>query len=200
MKGLRRVVPLLAMAFFVGVLLTLWINSGGAITFDPSFSFGHLLSAVTTILVAVLVTAHLQRQTATNRAEKDLLLRYYNNLAEIVSEFEKYRDGGVLTEITAWLKRVSLAASTTRKILVSLKYPPDVLDKAKFDDLIKKARKHATETPIKKLEEHAARPECDSIVREGIITLATENKALLESTVEQLKARIIAAQIAINRC
>jgi hypothetical protein len=192
--------PLIGISFFLGIILTLWLNGGGAVTFDPVLSFGHIVGTITTILVALLVTAHLQRQTATHRAEKDLLLKHYNNLAEIVAEFEKFRDGGPITEITSWLKRVSTGGGAICKILSDLNYPEEVLEKAKITDLIKKARKHATETPIAQLEAHAARPDCDSVVREGIITLATEKKALLEADVQQIKARIFQTQIAINRC
>lgn len=44
-----------------------------------------------------------------------------------VNEFEKFKDGGVLTEVTACLKRLSMKCASIHDLLNHLKYPKDVV-------------------------------------------------------------------------
>lgn len=70
----------------------------------------------------------------------------------------------------------------------------------RFEEQVRTIRKLATDTPIKQMEEYASKKaRCDSVVREGIIHLAAEKRELLDSEIQQMKARILKTQISVNR-
>jgi hypothetical protein len=188
-----------AISFLFGALCFKMIDKFHAISFDPVFSFGNVISSLTTLVVAVLVTAHLQRQTQVDKSEKELLLRQFDMLFDTLVEFEKFRDGGVLTEINASLKKLSVKSKSIHGILVELKQPKEIITAANFSEVLKKIRKLATDTPIKQIEDHANHAECSSEVKDGIINLATEKRNLLDNKIEDMKLQIIKAQISLNR-
>jgi len=167
--------------------------------FEPSLTVGNMLQASATVFVGLLVAAYFQRHTNVDRKEKDILLRHLDLLFDVVTEFEKFKDGGVLTEITASLKKLSMKSKSVNEILHHLKYPSDIVIQTRFDDQIKKLRKLATETPIKQIEDHANKVRCNSLVREGIIQLAEEKKALLDAEIQKMKMRILKAQVCVNK-
>lgn len=158
-----------------------------------------MLQASATVFVGLLVAAYFQRHTNVDRKEKDILLRHLDLLFDVVTEFEKYKEGGVLTDITASLKKLSMKAKSVNEILTHLKYPSSIVSQTRFEDQIKKMRKLATETPIKQIQEHANKARCASVVRDGIIQLAEERKGLLDAEIQKMKMRILKAQICINK-
>ena len=183
----------------MGFLLYKTLESWRLVTFDPELSLGHVTTATTTLLVAVLFAWYLQRQTHSNRKEKDILLRHMDLLLDGVTEFERFRDGGAVTDIAASLKRLSLKSRSINDILSFLKYPTDVRSLANCDDEIRAVRVLATETPIVQLEQHANDPACNSVVRDGIIQLAAEKRLQLELRLQELKLRVLKAQISVNK-
>lgn len=189
----------LATGTLIGFVSCATLQYYSALKFDPTLTIGNVVQASATVFVGLLVASYFQRQTHADRKEKDILLRHLDLLLDVVTEFEKFKDGGVLTEITASLKKLSMKCKSVSEILTHLKYPTDVLNQTRFDDQIKKMRKLATDTPIKQIQDHANKARCSSVVRDGIIQLAEEKKSLLDTEVQKMKMRILKAQICVNK-
>ncbi len=192
-------VLLLVMGSLIGFIAYAILQYYNALHFDLTVTLGNLLQASATVIVGLLVASYFARQTQADRKEKDILLRHLDLLLDVVTEVEKFKDGGVLTEITASLKKLSMKCKWINDLLKDLKYPQAALDQTRFDDQIKKIRKLATETPIRQIQEHANKARLDSEVRDGIIRLAEEKKALLDTEIQKLKMRVLKSQICINR-
>ena len=86
-----------------------------------------------------------------------------------------------------------------REILAHLKYPADILNQTRLDEKIRKMKKLATQTPIKQIKDHANSARCSSVVRDGIIKLAEEKKALLDTEIQKMKMRILKVQVCVNK-
>jgi hypothetical protein len=190
---------LLATGTLIGFLSCAFLNYFSVLRFEPSLTVGNILQATATVFVGLLVAAYFQRHTNVDRKEKDILLRQLDLLLDAVTEFEKFKDGGVLIEITASLKKLSMKSKSVNEILAHLKYPADIISQTRFGEQIKKMRKLATETPIKQIQEHASKARCTSVVREGIIQLAEEKKLQLDGEIQGMKMRILKAQVCINK-
>lgn len=190
---------LVAFGIVLGFVCFVTLDSYAALKFEPTLTLGNVVQGGATILVGLLVAAYFQRLTHADRKEKDILLRHLDLLLDAVGEFEKFKEGGVLTEVTASLKRLAIKCKSVHEILTFLKYPADVLDQVSFEEQIRKLRKLATETPIKQIEAHANKARCSSVVRDGIIELATEKRSLLDTEIQKMKMRILKAQISINK-
>lgn len=190
---------LLATGILIGFLSCAALQYYSVLKFEPTLTVGNMLQASATVFVGLLVAAYFQRHTNVDRKEKDILLRHLDLLLDVVTEFEKFKEGGALTEIAASLKKLSMKSKSVNEILNHLKYSANILSQTRFDDQIKKMRKLATETPIKQIQEHASKARCSSIVRDGIIQLAEEKKALLDTEIEKMKMRILKAQVCINK-
>lgn len=190
---------LLATGILIGFVSCAALHYYNVLKFEPTLTVGNVLQASATVFVGLLVAAYFQRHTNVDRKEKDILLRHLDLLLDVVTEFEKFKEGGALTEIAASLKKLSMKSKSVNEILSHLKYPGDILSQTRFDDQIKKMRKLATETPIKQIQEHANKARCSSVVRDGIIKLADEKKALLDTEIQKMKMRILKAQVCINK-
>lgn len=188
-----------AIGFVLGLVCFKAFESPSHLVFDPTFNFGNVIWAVTTLLVAGVLAAYLQRQTQSDRSEKELLLRHLDQALNAVTEFEKFKEGGRLTAINASLKTLSMKCQSIHSILVDLKCPAQVIESARFDTVIRAIRKLATETPIRQIEKHAITASCSSEVRDGIISLASEKRSLLDNKIQDMKTRILKAQLRINR-
>lgn len=199
MTGKLSRVLLLATGTLIGFVTCAALQYFNVLKFDPTLTLGNVVQTSATVFVGLLVASYFQRQTHADRKEKDILLRHLDLLLDVVTEFEKFKDGGALTEIVASLKKLSMKCKSVNEILTHLKYPADLLTQTRFDDQIKKMRKLATETPIKQIQDHASKARCSSVVREGIIQLAEEKKALLDTEVQKMKMRILKAQICVNK-
>jgi len=85
----RRVAFIIfGLGFLLGAICFKVVDTNKAITFDPTFNFGNVIWAVTTVLVAITVASYLQRQTQSDRSEKDLLLRQLEVVLAAVADFE----------------------------------------------------------------------------------------------------------------
>jgi len=188
-----------AIGFVLGLVCFKVLESPSQLVFDPTFNFGNVIWAVTTLLVAGVLATYLQRQTQSDRSEKELLLRHLDQVLNAVTEFEKFKEGGHLTAVNASLKTLSMKCQSIHGILVDLKCPPQVIESARFDTVIRAIRKLATETPIKQIEKHANSASCSSEVRDGIISLASEKRSLLDNKIQDMKTRILKAQLKINK-
>lgn len=197
-SNLSRIL-LLATGTIIGFLSCAMLHYYSVLRFEPTLTVGNMLQASATVFVGLLVASYFQRHTNVDRKEKDILLRHLDLLFDVVTEFEKFRDGGRLTEITASLKKLSMKSKSVNEILGHLKYPADIVNQTRFDDQIKKMRKLATETPIKQIQDHANKARCSSEVRDGIIQLAEEKKALLDTEIQKMKMRILKAQVCVNK-
>lgn len=189
----------MATGVLIGFLSCAILHYWGLVRFESAVTPGNILQASATVFVGLLVASYFQRHTHADRKEKDILLRHLDLLLDVVTEFEKFKDGGVLTEITASLKKLSVKSKSVNEILAHLKYPAEVISQTRLDDQIKKLRKLATETPIKQIQDHAIKSRCNSIVRDGIIQLAEEKRALLDAEIQKMKMRILKAQILVNK-
>jgi hypothetical protein len=97
------------------------------------------------------------------------------------------------------LKRLSVSCNSFNKVLKELNYPCKIYDEANFEELIREIRKLATDTPIKDIENHANRSRCSASVKEGIIFLTADRKALLEGKIDEMKSKLFKTQLIINR-
>jgi len=201
--GLLIPILLLATGFVLGSYVAEIIEHWNVLTFDPKLSLGDITNAGTTLLVAVLVTVlvtyFLEKQNQADRKEKDLLLRQLDLIFPLVQEFEKSNENGNLTEIQASLKRVSVSCNLFNKVLKDLKYPLKILNETNFASLISEIRKLATDTPIKEIEDRIKRSKCNASVKDGIITLTTDRRALLEGKIDEIKSKLFKVQIIINK-
>jgi hypothetical protein len=174
-----------------------------SLTFDPKLSLGDVTNASMTLLAAVLVTVlvanYLEKHNQAERKEKELLLRRLDLIFPLVQDFEKSNENGNLTEIAATLKRVSVSCNLFNRVVKDLNYPPHILAETDFDNLIREIRRLATDTPIKEIEVHAKRSKCCASVKDGIITLTTDRKALLDGKVDEIKSKLLKVQIVINK-
>jgi|ERR1039458_2976596 hypothetical protein len=186
-------------SFFLGLVTYKVFSSFSQIVFDPTFSFGTIIGAATTLLVGGLLATYLQRQSASDRKESELLVRHLDFILDELVIFEDFKGGGVLTEITASLHRLSRKRQSIESLLIELKYPEETIKAVQFGDKVIEIRKLATKTPIKQLEELANSKKCNSVVRDGIIEFAEEKRALLENKLDELKTQVIRAQLKINR-
>lgn len=188
----------IAIGLIIGFLCSLLVERYAALHFDPTCTLGNLIQASSTILVGLIVATFIQKQSQADRKEKEIILRHLDLLIDTMTEFEKYKDGGVLTNITSALKKLSRQCKAVYDLVTGLKYPEDICNTIKFDDNVKQLRKLATETPINQIEDYANRAESSS-VRDGIIHLADEYKLQLDGLIQEVKLRVFKAQIAINR-
>lgn len=167
--------------------------------FDGVLNFGDVIQSLSTLIVAILVTYYFQRNTESERRDKDIILKHLDLVLDALKEVEQFKDGGVLTKVTASLKKLSVQCRAVRELIIHLQYGDGIIDQTNFDENIKEIRKLATETPIKKIKDHANSNKCTSTVRDGIIKLAQEKTALLDSEIQKMKLAIMKSQIQINR-
>jgi hypothetical protein len=185
--------------FLFGIICVKSFHLFSQLHFDPKFDFGNVIWAVTTLCASVLLAAFLQRGTQSDRMEKELLLRQLNLALDIVTELERFRDGGPVTAIAATLKKLSMKCTSIVAMLKHLKYSASICKEANYEALLKQIRKLSTDTPIKQIEAHAKSSECSSVVRNGIMELAQEKRSLLDTKVSELKERLFKLQILVNR-
>lgn len=79
------------------------------------------------------------------------------------------------------------------------KYSAAVVSRNDFETGIRTLRRLATETPIRAIQEHVAKVDMSSTVRDGIIKLADEKKASLETELEKFRILAFKTQIKLNR-
>ncbi|MFA6554611.1 MAG: hypothetical protein WCS89_03840 [Candidatus Paceibacterota bacterium] len=202
MNGRSIIILSIAIAFLIGFLFGIIASHATLLTFDTRLSFGDVIKAVVTLLVAVLLASYLQRRAQSNNKEKEILLCHLELILDELKMFESFREtkGGKVTEIAASLKRLSIAFNTLADILRELQYPPVVISAVNFAPLISDLRHLSTETPItKKIANHAKRTKCSSEVRNGIIQWADEKRTLLDNKIQEMKTSILKAKISINR-
>ena len=192
-------VLVLAAGTIIGFLACITLEYFSLLKVDATITFGNIVQASATVFVGLLVASYFQRHMSADRKEKDILLRHLDLLLDVVIEFEKFKDGGAVTEIAATLKKLSMKCKSVNTILSYVSYPEEVLCLTRFDSQLRKIRKLATDTPIRQLQDHANSAQCSSVVREGIIQLAEEKRALLDTEVQKMKMDILKAQICVNR-
>lgn len=190
---------LVAIGFLLGVFAIEISQNYFLIKFDPKLSLGDITIATTTLLIAVLVTNYLEKHNQTERIEKDLLLRKIELIFPLIQDFEKSNERGTLTEIQSSLKRINVSCNSFKKCLHDLTYPQNILVESDFDSLIREVRRLATDTPIQDIENLAKRARCNSSVKNGIISLTTDRKALLEGKIDEMKSKLLRIQVGINR-
>ena len=190
---------MLVAGFTVGFLSCAGMVYYCLLKFEATLTIGNLIQASATIIVGLLVAVHIQRNTNVERKEKEILIRQMDSLIDVVTEFETHKNGGVLTDITASLKKLSVKSKSVKDFLCYLKYPDEIITHVRLDCHIKKLRKLATETPIKEIEDHISSAQCSSVVRDGIIKIADEKRALLDAEIQKVKICILKAQIYLNR-
>jgi len=183
----------------VGLLAALPLKNYGLLTLSPEVTMGNVFQACATILTGLIVAAYIQRSVHADRKEKDLILRQLDLVLASLDEFERFREGGKLTDITALLKRLAVSCKAAKEIVVFLKYSRSIVDQTKFDSEIKELRKLATETPIKKIQDHAQNALMSSEVREGIIKLAEGQRAKFDAEIQKFRMKVFKGQMCINK-
>lgn len=183
----------------VGFVLAAVLIHYDVLKFDGILTVGNVVQASSTLIVGLLVASYFQRHTHADRKEKDILLKHLDLVLAALEELEQFKDGGVLTKITASLKKLSVQCKSVHDLLVHLEYPKEIISQMCFDEQLKTIRKLASDTPIKKIKEHANTAKCSSTVREGIIQWAQERAALLDSEIQKMKTSILKTEIQINR-
>ncbi len=171
----------------------------GKLRFDDVYTAGNLIQASATLAAALVVAAYFQRVLQSDRKEKDLLLRHVDLISESVAEFERYKDGGAVTEIAAALKKLSVKIKSFSSLLAELNYDAAIQRDVNFDSLMRELRTLATETPYREMEELAKDSSQSSTVRDGFIRIANESRLLLDGKIQDMKMRLNRVQIKINR-
>ncbi len=179
-------------------LMALGLRFDG-ITYDPTFDLGNVFQASATVLVGLIVAAYFQYQAQSSRKERELLLRHLDLIIESVNDVEKFKEGGGVAEVASAGKKLSVKCSALHNLMTELKYSSELCDHVKYDADVREIRRILTDTPPKQLEDYAAELKEDSVVKNGIIAIATEKRLLVENKIDALKLRIYKAQIFINR-
>lgn len=190
---------LFAAGVIVGFLIALPVIFFGTFTYKAEFTTGNITQACATILTGIFVAAYVQRIVQADRKEKDILLRHFDSILAGLEEFDETRVNGVVTEMSASLKRVKLASIAAVEILVHLKYPGDVIEQARFEQFINEINDLVTGTPVKAIEEHVSKVKMSAVVKDGISSLTSELKLLVDMKLQQLKIRVFKAQVVVNK-
>jgi MarR-like DNA-binding transcriptional regulator SgrR of sgrS sRNA len=202
---MKKILPgtgLFLLGIVVGGLAALLIISHCHLNFDPKISLGEMANAIATIVAAVgvtvLITYYLERHNQTTRREKDLLLDQLTFISDLVSEFEKSIEDGELIKIVSVHKRLSTANTLFWESLKDCCRTYEVSSESNFTDLIREVRRLATDTPIREIESHVKRSKCNTTVKDGIISLASERRNLLDGKLTEIKSKIFKTQLHIN--
>lgn len=188
-----------AIGGIAGFIVAVLIQRYWELKLEPEITAGNILQASTTILTGIIVAALIQRIIQADRKEKEILLRHLDSLIELLGQFQEANEDGVLTEINASIKRLSLACNAAQEIIVHLKYPADIVTLAQFEQPIREIRNLATDTSIKEIENHVNKSRMKATVKDGIIQLTEDRKAKLDMEVQKLRIQIFKAQVAINK-
>jgi uncharacterized protein HemX len=167
--------------------------------FDPTYSLGNLIQAGSTVAVAVVVAAYIQRQTQVDFKHKELLIKQLDMVSEKLVDLSdfNFEEGDELVKITSVLKQTSMRCNAVYTAVKLLQYADNIVAKLDFNSDISELRKLATETPISTLQAHL--DECPAVVRDGIIELAAERLCALQVHLTTMQNRVFEAQIAIMK-
>ncbi|MCC5836001.1 MAG: hypothetical protein JJU20_14840 [Opitutales bacterium] len=185
-------VLLVVVGFVSGVLLMTYSE----IQINNNLSVGQLLAPLTAFCVSIIVIVFIERKLANSSKAQSLFLDYVGNSLAIVNEIESIGDRFHLDSINPLLKKLKLNVTTSIDISKELSMSPDFLHALeKTKEEIRKLRETVTNTPLAKVEAHA--DECEVEVKDGIIQLAKEKRALADTTIGNIKASIFRAQMEI---
>lgn len=180
-----------------GGLAVLAVMGLGALRFDATVSYGNVLQSFTTLFVAVIVASHLQQQVASDRKEKDIVLRHVDLAIESLDELQESQRAGKVPAINASLKKVSSNCSATEDLCQTLHYEASSSDWVGIRDLIMQIRRLSTASPRDESDTDPTR--AGATVVGDVITLTEPRLALLDTRVHQLRMRLLKMEIAINK-
>jgi hypothetical protein len=188
-----------AVALLAGVLIGVFTSKSGALTFDGQVTSGNIFQSCATIASAFLVTLYLQKIVNDHRKQKELLLQQFDQLLDLLGQFERMAMSEELTKVVYLLKKISLKCELISKCMSDCGCPAHLIRHADFSNFVKALRTHSTNTPKKPLEEFTSSKNCPAYVKEGIITWASERKNDIDLTIEDMRAAIFRAQVNVNR-
>lgn len=167
-----------------------------AVTFDNTFSLSILLSIASTVATGLIVGRYIQTSLQEDRTEKDLLLKHLTTLNDAVMSLETFTEGGPLPEIRPSLKRVGMSAVSVRRA-VEIVGNSRVFPYVDFLESTKQLRSLMTETELE--GEDGERDAMKAQVHDDRISWTAHRGAMIASTISEFKAKIVEAQLFINK-
>jgi hypothetical protein len=185
--------------FLLGVLCATWafviVGAPPALSFDGTLTAGNLLQASTTVAVALIVAWYLQPKGAIDRKEKDILLNLLNLAIDGLADLELRSENGVLIEINASCKKISITCRSVLSLLRSLQYPDSILCALSVESDILELRGLVGEGGG--LTSGAAMD--STVVVDGKIALSPQRQLLVSSKLQQLRIRLLQGAVRVNR-
>jgi hypothetical protein len=196
--GWRQTIIPVVIAALIGALLGMGFVSARKATIESTITFGNIVQSVSTLGAAIVVSAYLQKHAAADRKEKDIVLRYFDFAIDTLNELEVQHQLGGLVAINSSLKKLTGNCAAATTLCKRLKYETTATHRAAIADLLQQVRAFSTLTPIDS-KDAAEHPERDgATVKDNVITYTPTRAALLALRVDQLRIRLLDAQIAVN--
>jgi hypothetical protein len=183
---------------FFGFLLFTVASQLGALELEGGLTFGNILQASTTVVVGFVVSHYLQRQTASDRRQRELVLRHIDHALDTLDKLEASGRRIQLTELNAAFKKIKTDIIATRDLMKELGYDDALQKHMGTDHLVQEIRRLATETP-KVAETPAANDNTPVSISDGIVLWSEDRVAIIDTKIHQLRLRLLRCQIAINR-
>lgn len=198
MSVLRGAFILSAILAGIFIAMFLLVRSGW-VSMTPTFTFGNLLLACSTICTGFIVAAFIQRSVQADRQEKELLLERLAVLHDEVGRLERFSSGGELGEIVAKFKQLLMNNSAINEVAEEIGLPNKVRRQLQFHDSIKELRDLMTETPTLQDLEILRAPAISAEVKEGVLRLGQSRKRLVDTKIQRLSIQIFKARFLVNR-
>jgi hypothetical protein len=164
--------------------------------FEANINFADLISPLSSLLAAIFIVVFVEQKISKSKRAKELIVSYLGRIDYLADELSNLGNSYPLTEVNPKLKSMKSVAVTAKEITQRFPSSEAVLsDLSELIHKVGKLRKLITESPVRGLEEEAEA--CAAKVKDGIMQLADERAASIETTISDVRRLTIRSQAAI---
>lgn len=181
---------------FVGFYFGVYGVHPNSLKFEANINFSDLISPLFSLLAAIFIVVFVEQKISKSKSSKELIVSYLGRIDYLADELSNLDNIYPLNEVNPKLKSMKSVAVTAKEI--TQKFPSNEAALSDLSELIQKVaklRKLITESPIRDLEEEAGT--CTAKVKDGIMQLADERAASIETTISDVRRLTIRSQAAI---